>query len=830
MPTTQSVVNAFAITDDNSNRFQDVGMDGLSDQQPDIEGRTEQAFFSDYLDNLDPGARAVWQSDPRRTTTTSSGQRLRRLEPDILERYKLFNGLEGNSITDEDSPEDYPTQANTLPTTEDINQDQNLGERSYFSTKMDLKPQDMVVGQNFITDRILATANTPEGPKQVYWYQFKVPVRLPDKVVNGIQDFRSIRFMRMYLKDWQQPVVLRFARLEFVRGEWRKYNFSLETPGEVIGGDPDATTYETAAVNIEENGNRTPINYVLPPGINQEIDVASANLRNLNEQSLQLLTCNLRDGDARASFRNVNFDIRSYKKMRMFIHAEGPTPTTRSSTVTSACSCAWATTWTRTITSTRCPWCPAPLNNNDPYNVWPETNNTIIEFAKLNDVKISRDQSGIPRNERVHAVRWRPADLREGQPEPGPDVHHHDRHPEPQAGRARGQSAWSTDDGQPQCAEVWVNELRLTDFDQRGGWAAIAQVNTTPGRPGHPEHRGNYSTPFWGSIDKRVSERQRETKYRVDISSNLELGSSCRRRAACASPCTGLLGGGQQSAVRPAEPGHRMGRCDADAHPEERKERLKRSQTYTRRRSINFTNVRKERTGAGPERNLWDVENFAVSYAYSDREFHDINTAYENERSYRGLHHLQPRAQAQAGEALREHRLHQQQQLVEADQGVQLLPGPEAVEPAHLGGPHLPGAVDPAEPGHRDPAPAAHLQQDLQLEQPVRLPVRDHQEPEARLQRQQQRAIGGDARHREPQVPRHLRGLEGQRAHQHPQLGRGHGIQPHDQPDLPAAAGQVPAHRLDAANTTYTAGYQWTVRPSSRTRWCHHPELPEHRP
>jgi cell surface protein SprA len=75
-------------------------------------------------------------------------------------------------------------------------------------------------------------------------------------------------------------------------------------------------------VNIEENGNRTPIPYVLPPGIDQEIDVASTNLRSLNEQSLQLYTCNLRDGDARASFRNVSFDIRSYKKMRMYIHAE----------------------------------------------------------------------------------------------------------------------------------------------------------------------------------------------------------------------------------------------------------------------------------------------------------------------------------------------------------------------------------------------------------------------------------------------------------------------------------------------------------------------------
>src|SRR5690606_9579938 len=297
VPTTQSVVNAFAITDQNTYRYQDVGMDGLanSDANAFQSGLNEQVFFADYLNALSPGARTRWNNDPSaddyhyfRGSDYDSPPR------SILDRYKRFNGLEGNSITDEDSPENYPTQATTLPTSEDLNQDQNLSEsESYFQYRVNLRPSEMVVGRNFITDRVLG--RTPSG-KEVYWYQFKVPVRQPEKRVNGIQDFRSIRFMRMYVRGWSQPVVLRFARLDFVRGEWRKYTQSLEAPGEVIGGDPDQTTFDVAAVNIEENGNRIPVNYVLPPGINQETDIASANLRSLNEQSLELSTCGLRDG------------------------------------------------------------------------------------------------------------------------------------------------------------------------------------------------------------------------------------------------------------------------------------------------------------------------------------------------------------------------------------------------------------------------------------------------------------------------------------------------------------------------------------------------------
>jgi len=638
IPTTQSVVNAFAIVEDNSNRYQDVGMDGLASTQTDLEGRNEVDYFRDvFLDQLTPSARARWQNDPsnddyrffRGTDFDDTGA-------DILERYKYFNAPEGNSVTDEDSPEDYPTQQTTIPTAEDINQDQNLGEsESYFHYRVRLRPQDMVVGRNYIADRILATANTPEGPKQVYWYQFKVPVRQPDAVVNGIQDFRSIRFMRMYVKGWQQEVTLRFARLEFVRGEWRKYNFSLNTPGEGPVIDPSATVFEVAAVNIEENGNRTPINYVLPPDINQEIDVASANLRNLNEQSLQMKTCNLRDGDARASFRNVSFDIRSYKKLRMYVHAESSDPNRPLNYGDVSVFMRLGNDYDQNYYEYEIPVVPSDFFDRDPYNVWPEANNMIIEFAKLNDIKIQRDQAGFPKNFRYEGADGDRRVFVKGNPNLSQmrTVMIGIRNPKKDGEEA---NPWRADDGQPQCVEVWVNELRLTDFDQRGGWAALARVNAQLADLGSVSVAGNYSTPFWGSIDKRVSERQRDTRYGVDLSANLELGKFLPEASNVRVP---MYVGYSEQVINPQfdplNPDIEFNEATRTLTRDERKERLKQTRTYTRRRSINFTNVRKDR-GEGAKEQFFDVENLTLSYAYSEQEYFDVNTAFENTRTYRG--------------------------------------------------------------------------------------------------------------------------------------------------------------------------------------------------
>ncbi len=642
VPTTQNVVNAFALLQSNSNRFQDVGLDGLASAQQDNSQRNEQIFFDDYLTQVsgavtDPVAYNRIVADPSSDDYSFfRGAALDSRQADILERYKRFNNPEGNSVTDEDSPEDYPTQQTVIPTTEDINLDQNLAEgESYFHYAIPLRPQDMVVGRNFITDRILAEASTPAGTKQVYWYQFKIPVRQPTEVINGIQDFRSIRFMRMYLHGWQQQATLRFARLEFVRGEWRKYEQGLEAPGEVPGGDPDPTTFAVAAVNIEENGTRYPINYVLPPGINKEVDVASANLRNLNEQSLQLKVCNLRDGDARAAFRNVQFDIRSYKKLRMFIHAE-------SSDLGNPAAFGDVSVFVRIGNDLDANYyeyeVPVTLStpfNNDPYNVWPEANDMIIEFAKLNDLKILRDQSGFPRNLRYAGTDGNRRVFIKGSPNLSQlrSIMIGIRNPKRDGEES---NPWAADNGLPQCVEVWVNELRLTDFDQRGGWAAVARVNAQLADLGTVSVAANYSTPFWGSIDKRVSERQRETRYGVDVSANLEMGKFLPESSKVRIP----MYMGYSEEVRnpqfdPLNPDIEWNDATRALSREERKERLKQSRTYTRRRSLNFTNVRKERAEGKKER-LWDVENLALSYSYTDQEYFDVNTAYENTRTYRG--------------------------------------------------------------------------------------------------------------------------------------------------------------------------------------------------
>ncbi len=638
VPTTQSVVNAFAISDQNSYRYQDVGMDGLSDNDANAfqPGLNEQTFFQgSYLDLLDPGARARWNGDP----SADNYHYFRGGDYDnparsILERYKRFNGLEGNSITDEDSPESYPSQATTLPTTEDLNQDQNLSEsESYFQYRIKLRPADMVVGENFITDRILGRA---PGGQEVYWYQFKVPVRQPQKAVNGIQDFRSIRFMRLVVKGWAQPVVLRFARLDFVRGEWRKYTQGMEAPGEIIGGDPDQTTFDVAAVNIEENGNRTPVNYVLPPGINQETDIASANLRSLNEQSLELNTCGLSDGDARAAFRNVNFDIRSYKKLQMYVHAESGDPTRPLAYGDASVFIRLGNDYAQNYYEYEVPVVPSAFYNNDPYNVWPEANNMVVEFARLNDVKIQRNQAGYPVNQRYTQMDGDRRVTVVGNPNLSQmnTIMIGIRNPKKDGDQA---NPWANDDGSSKCVEVWVNELRLTDFDQRGGWAAIARVNTTLADLGTLSVAGNYSTPGWGGIDKKVSERQRDTRYGIDVSANLEMSKFLPEKSGVKVPM--YLGFSEQvinPQYDPLNPDIEWNDATRSLTREEKKQRLKELRTYTRRRSINFTNIHKEKAAGSKRENFFDVSNFGLSYAYGDQEFHDVNTQYENTRTYRG--------------------------------------------------------------------------------------------------------------------------------------------------------------------------------------------------
>ena len=83
----------------------------------------------------------------------------------------------------------------------------------------------MVVGKNHIADiQEARNISLPNGrTTDCKWYQFKIPIREPNRTVGDIHGYQSIRFMRVFLRDFEEPVILRFGTFELVSGEWRNY-------------------------------------------------------------------------------------------------------------------------------------------------------------------------------------------------------------------------------------------------------------------------------------------------------------------------------------------------------------------------------------------------------------------------------------------------------------------------------------------------------------------------------------------------------------------------------------------------------------------------------
>lgn len=337
VPLTQSLVPGFSAGDE-TRKYQDVGLDGLSS----VYSNDEVSFFSkepdDYLNQIETRynsglinqeARDRIFEDPSSDDYVyyrSSLYDAARL--DILSRYKRYNNHEGNSPSDVDNQESYPTSGTSLPDIEDINRDNTLSEgESYYSYRVDINRNELEVGRNNIVDKVVDKVTYENGEKaDVTWYQFRIPIYDYEDIEGDISDFKTIRFMRMFLTGFEDTTFLRFAKLDLVRGEWRRYQLPLAQGGEDwTGVEPPLGALAISAVNIEENAGKEPVNYVLPPGFTRQIDPMQPQLRQLNEQSIVLKVNELADGDARAAYKNTELDIRQYGKIRMEAHAEAIT-------------------------------------------------------------------------------------------------------------------------------------------------------------------------------------------------------------------------------------------------------------------------------------------------------------------------------------------------------------------------------------------------------------------------------------------------------------------------------------------------------------------------
>ena len=638
--TQQIVVNAF---DNNpeSRANQDVGIDGWKNSE-------EAAAYANYVawvqanPVLDAAVKSAILADPSNDNYNyyrDEGYDAQQLN--ILQRYKKFNNMEGNSPTPEQSAllnvEGYPTIGSQNPDNEDINQDNSLSEtESYFQYKVNLTKNDLEEGKNFITN--IQTISVGTENKQERWIQFRIPITEYQKRVNGIQDFRSIRFMRMFLKDFDEEVVLRFARLELVRGEWRRYLLDLTKPGETQQTDNNLTTFNVGAVNIEENSDREPVNYVIPPGIIREVDPSQTNQRQLNEQSLLLDVCNLKDGDARAAYRNVQFDVRTYKKMKLFVHAEEVNKSMPLKDNDVTVFVRLGTDFVDNYYEYEMPLKLTDWGETVDSRVWPEENNIEIIFDNLLDVKKARNKAISDGNVTIsNTVEYEVVDPanpeRRLKVKGSPNLQGIRtmmigiRNPDKSTN-----TSWTPDDGQAKCAIIWVNEMRLTDFVSEGGSAATAQMQVQLADFANVAMSGNYSGINWGSVESRVQERQRNQQIGFDLNTNIQLGQFFGKKSRVSLP---FFYGYSLGIINPEYDPYNPDIKLSDYDSGERKERARNGQDFTERKSYNFTNVRKELKPGG-KANPFSISNWSASYSYAEILKRDFNIKYDRTKTWKG--------------------------------------------------------------------------------------------------------------------------------------------------------------------------------------------------
>ena len=536
VPRTTSTVVAFS-NETGARAMQDVGLNGLSTQQ-ELNWPAYQQYLTELQSRVSPDVWNAWNNDdfsPRRDPAGDNfhyyrGTDFDEQEVSILNRYKHYNGTEGNSPATEQQTESYGTASTLTPDVEDINLDNTLNEyEKYYQYKVILRSDMMEVGRQHITEKKVRRVTLRDGSTQdVTWYQFKIPLRGDSasvQKIGSIRNWKSIRFMRMYLTGCEHETHLRFATLDLVRGDWRQYTRDLAPVGTPVNA---SASIDVQTVNIEENSTRTPVNYVLPPGVSRQTDPGQAQLIAQNEQAMVIRVMNLSPHDARAMYKNTGYDMRQYKNLQMFVHAEqlsAVDPNLRDGDLT--CFIRLGTDLRNNYYEYEIPLHltePGVYNNNsvaDREAVWPTENMFDFPLKALTDAKIARNKAKRAGNEGVSNTI--------------PYVIYDDANDKPQnkitvLGNPTLEEVSTImigvrNNGQHDVSgEVWVNELRLSQFNEQGGVAAMANASLAISDIAQVNVAGRLETAGYGSIESNVLDRNMDNFYQLSVSAALEAG------------------------------------------------------------------------------------------------------------------------------------------------------------------------------------------------------------------------------------------------------------------------------------------------------------------
>lgn len=618
------VTNAFS-NDPGDRPFQDVGFDGLTDEE-------ERVKFAQYLRNLEMtfGANStIYQqaaADPAGDNFLPYRDAIYdQQNAGILRRYKDINNPHGNSPLA--GADDQFTNAYTMyPDQEELNRDNTMNEvEEYFEYKVDLAP-NMQTGTNFITDvrevNVTLANNTNRLEK---WYLFRIPISAYQQKVGNIPDFKSIRFIRMFLTGFEDTVVTRFGKLELVRNQWRKFTYEVDTTGNYKPLPPnDPAAVNVLAVNLEENDQRDPIIYVQPPGIERQQQLSNNNVQLLqNEQSLSLKICDLPKDESRGVFKTFNLDLRQYGKLSMFIHAESVRGYTQLDDGDLNAVIRIGSDFVSNYYEIKIPLKMTRFGATDSLEIWPEENNLDLSLNELTRLKSRRNQGGVSPSRYYSELR--------------PDGRTFAILGNPNLGEVRGMlMAVQNAKKEFVCTETWFNELRLSQLDEEGGYAAIGRVDLALADLGSLSLSGSVRSNGFGTLEQRVNERSREDFNQIDLSSNLDLGKLLPREAGITIPVyAGVSRTTSTPEYDPYDLDIKLKEKLNDA-PNDKKDSIRDDAVDVMTiKTVNFTNVKKIKTNNKPAK-IWDISNVDFSYSHTVSERHNPLIESEEIKRTRG--------------------------------------------------------------------------------------------------------------------------------------------------------------------------------------------------
>lgn len=641
VPRLTALTNSF----DNANLAQqDLGLNGLSSQDEMVYAPSYSKYYREIQSKVSGEAKHRWDASTFSPLNDPAGDNYHyyrgedydERKASIFDRYKYYNGLEGNSTASSDR---FTSSATTSPDVEDLNGDNTLNEsEQYFeyivNIDKDIFEKKDLWEDNFITNMVESdvTVRKNSTPEHIKWYQLRIPIKTAKKrAEGGITDFRSIRYIRMYMTGFTEEEHLRFGELKLVRTDWRIYekNDRLVDPS-VYAKLQGTGKIDISSVCSENDKRKSPIGYTLPPGIEPTLDPSQPQATEENEQSMVLRIDSLEPNDVRAVYKNIKLDTRQYKRFKMFVHAEnvmGSEPINRNRLYIFV---RFGSDFTENYYEYKIPLVitrQEDINGPDDREaVWPVQNNFDFEFSKLTDLKLERDKRKAAGQAKYNEV-YTKMDGHNvmsvlGSPSFG-DI-------------STMMIGIVNEDNKPHNAEIWVNEMRMSGFEEEGGWAAVANLGIVFSDLGSFTLGGQIETVGFGNIEDNVMDRNQENFYEYNLSAAVQLGKFFPEKAKVNLPFS-YTRTHQRTSPKydpmntDVELSKTLANYDSDAIKDSIKEMSQTNKIY---KSYALNNVRVGITSKKPM--PYDPANFSFSLGYNKSEEVNPEVEYERIQNYKG--------------------------------------------------------------------------------------------------------------------------------------------------------------------------------------------------